>query len=135
MDTGPVFFLAFLGMFVGTVTITLYVFGLFKWGYRLAMGTKTLRPMWQGILAIALAWGPVSLWPVLIDWSPFLKVGFSMAFYLLGAYPMSVGFGTGTELRKAEAKRRFRKNVDDWLGEWECEPAAHGLDERDSDEG
>ena len=132
MDTGPVFFLAFLGMFVGTVSLTLYVFGLYKWGFVLAMRAKNLRPMWQGILAIALAWGPVSLWTFLIDWSPFLKVGFAMATYLLHAYPMSVGFGTATGLREAEAKRRFRKNVDDWLGEWECEPAAHGLDEEES---
>jgi hypothetical protein len=131
MSSGPFFLLAFFGMFVGTVVLATYVYAGFKSGFWLGMRAPGTRPLWIGFLPIVFGWAPISLWPFLADWNTFLKAGVSMGFFILNAYPMCIGYGTARELRRAESKRRFRKNVDDWLGEWECEPATHGLDDED----
>lgn len=130
MDSGGAFFLmAFVGMFVGTAVLGFYVFYLYRFGMRIGERAPLNRPMWMGIVGIALAWPPLCVWPYFTDWHIFMQIAISMAFYLLSAYPMAVGFGAAIEVRREQSKRRYRKNVDDWLGEWECEPAGHAADD------
>ena len=132
MDSNGAFFLlAFVGMFVGTAAMGLYVFGFYRWGQGLGERSPVNRALWRGIVAIALAWAPVSLWPYFTDWHAFIQIAISIAFYLLNAYPMAVGYGAALEVRREQARRRFRKNADDWLGAWECEPATHLSDDDD----
>jgi hypothetical protein len=131
MENGAFFFLAFLGMFVGTIGLGLYVYVAYRIGMRLGARAGLNRPMWLGILFIALVCQPFSFWPYLTDWHAFMKLGIAMAFFLLNAYPTAIGYGAAVEMSKEQSKRRFRKNVDDWLGEWECEPAHHFSDEEE----
>jgi hypothetical protein len=118
-------------MFVGSVILGFQVFLLYRGGLKLGSQAPANRPMWIGIAFVAAGWTIPSIWPYFTPWDPFLKLGISMAFYLLNAYPMAVGYGAALEGVREQAKRRFRKNVDDWLGEWECEPAGHAAEEED----
>lgn len=129
---GIVFFAASMaGMFFGTVFLAAYVFAFYRLGIWLGDRSALNQPLWRGVVPIALGWGPISIWPFLTDWDIFLKMGIAMGFYFLGACPTAMGFGAAVEVRHAQAKRRFTKNVDDWLGEWECEPATFLGEEED----
>lgn len=129
MDTGAFFIGSLFGMFFGTLFLSLYIYGAVLAGQAIARFANVGRPIWKGVAKIAVVWWPLSLWPLFLDWNPFAKMGVALMFYILNAYPMSIGFGTAMRTRQEEASRRFHKNVDDWLAHWECDPVNHGWDE------
>jgi hypothetical protein len=132
MDTGAFFLASLFGMFFGTMFLAAYLYAGYRFGVRMGERAPAGRRLWQGAAGFALVWAPLSSWPFLAGWNPFLATGAAMAFFLLHAYPMSIGYGVALDARAKEASRRFRKNVDDWLGEWECVPA---LSEEDPEAG
>ena len=132
MDSGAEFFLmSLMGIFFGTLGLGAYMYFAYRLGLWLGHRAPPTRSISRGLALIAACCQPISLWPFLTDWDAFLKVGIALAFYVLNAFPISVAYGSAVELQREHAKRRFRKNVDDWLGEWECEPAHHSLDDED----
>lgn len=126
MDNGAFFLGSLFGMFFGTIFLSLYIFGSLLAGQAIARRAHVGRPLWLGIAKIATIWWPLSIWPLFLDWNPFAKIGASLMFYILNAYPMSIGFGMTMRARQEEAARRYHKNVDDWLANWECEESLHG---------
>lgn len=129
MDNGAFFLGAFVAMFFGTVILTVYIYGMYRLGQAAGERDGLQRPLGFGLAKIGAFWAPISLWPIMADWNPFAKLGTAMVFFILHAYPMGIGFAVTYRAREQELARRFRKNVDDWLGEWEGEAAALGWDE------
>lgn len=128
MDNAAFLIGSIFGMFFGTIFLSLYIYAAYLGGQTIARRAPVGKPVWLGIAKIATFWWPVSLWPLFLDWNPFAKLGAAVVFFILNAYPMGIGFGVTLRARQEEATRRFQKNVDDWLANWECEPMPFGED-------
>lgn len=134
MDSGVIFMASLAGMFFGTIVMALELYVVYRLGYRLGQRDRPNRPLWKGLVLIGLGPWPISLWPFLIDWDPFLQAGVALSFYVAIAFPLATGYGAAKDLFDRESRRRWRKNADDWLGEWECEPAPVSSED-DTEEG
>ncbi|HRK22237.1 MAG TPA: hypothetical protein PLX06_10525 [Fimbriimonadaceae bacterium] len=121
MDNGAFFLGALFAMFFGTLFLTLYVAALYLAGRAFAFAANINRPVAVGVVKIAAACWLISLWPLFTDWHPLARLGLATAFFVGNAIPLAVGFGSNLRIRQEDAQRRFSKNVDDWLGEWEGE--------------
>lgn len=123
MGSGEFFLASLAGMFFGTIAMALELYAVYRIGYRLGVRDRPTRPLWKGLTMIGLAVWPISLWPFLVEWDPFLQLGLALSFYVAVAFPLATGYGAAKDLHARECRRRWRKNADDWLAVWECEPA------------
>lgn len=111
-------------LWLGILTIgCLYVlgsaYGLYLAGRWLASRTgKSLGPV-AGVVLIALLWLPVSLLALLVDEGPIVQLGIAISVYAVFAQPTCIGYWAGKKLDRMESERRWHKNADDWLAEWE----------------
>lgn len=123
MDNGAFFLGALFAMFFGTVALSIYICGLFFAGKALGRAADLNKPPVLGITKIAAACWLTSFWPLFADWHPLIRLGVGIVFFVGHAFPLGAGFASTLRLRQENAVRRYRKNVDDWLGEWEGESA------------
>lgn len=114
-------FIAAMGIFVfGGITLAVYAYGLHQIGMTLAHRQKWQDEIWKCARRIYLWCLPLLGLGFLFPIHPVLQVGVSVIAYILHAHPLSVGYWSARERLESEDRLRFRKNVDDWLGEWEC---------------
>lgn len=115
-----VFFGAMAGLTFGVPLICAYLWLMFKLGSHIASRTPTSVPLQAGVAGICAAWIVPTAVGLLVPVSPFMKCAMYLTLYLLHAYPTVIGFASARHIRIMEDRARFRKNVDDWLADWEC---------------
>ncbi len=117
----------FLGSLLATavVTVALYAYTIvvFGLGRAFARIDPVQPPPRIGALALAVLWIAPSMLAWLLPLVPVMKLAAALAFYVLHAQPFCFGYLAERLLRIRTAERRWSKNADDWLAEWECRPA------------
>ncbi len=116
-------------MVVLTVALGTYVSGLFHAGVWLGNRARQGFPIWQGIAVVGLGWAPITMAALSLPLAPPLKAAAVAVLYLLHAPPMAIGYWGGRTASRDESEKRWSKNVDDWLGDWECRPTQEQHDE------
>ena len=129
MDSGTFLLSVFGALVFGTIIVCGYTYLLHRLGYWMAQRDSESSPRWLGVLLLAVAWIPVSFFGFLLPIDPFMKAACALSLYLVHAQPCCLGYWGGRLARQIEHERRWRKNIDDWLGEWECEPSKLSRDE------
>lgn len=120
MDPVAVFFAAISIFIFGSITLGVYAYGLHQIGTTLAYKQKWQGEIWRGASRICLWCLPILALGPIIPVHPIYQVCISMCVYIFHAQPLCVGYWSERiRLEKAE-ELRFKKNVDDWLSEWEC---------------
>ncbi|MBX3117732.1 MAG: hypothetical protein KF784_01605 [Fimbriimonadaceae bacterium] len=121
MDPGTVFITA-MGFFIfGGIALAVYAYCLHQIGMTLAHRQKWQGEVWRAASRIYFWCLPILGLGFFFSVSTVLQIGISVIAYILHAHPLSVGYWSERERIESAAKLRFRKNVDDWLGEWECQ--------------
>ncbi len=121
MDPGSVFFVAFGIFVIAGTAMAAYAYNLFQVGVGMAQKRLWHDDVWICARRICLRCTPLLATGVLIPVHPIFRVGISVIVYLLHAHPLCVGYWSErVKIEKAE-RLRFKKNVDDWLAEWECQ--------------
>lgn len=110
----------FLGLTFGVPLLCLYMWGIFRLGQWAARRSNLQVPMSMGVAFVGLTWFPPSFAGFLVPVDDYLRGAICLLLFLLHAYPCSVGYATERQTRELADRKRYRKNVDDWLSEWEC---------------
>jgi hypothetical protein len=76
---------------------------------------------------IGVALIPLPVLTAFLGIDPFMKVAAVISVYLVHAQPIGIGFWAGRELRRINDEKKWRRNVDNWLGEWECQASEEEL--------
>lgn len=105
---------------IGTPALLGYSFLLYRLGRSLArldgLGISAIA----GTILTAILALPIAALALVFPFDPVVQLGIAVSLYYLHAQPLCVGFWAGRETRRLEHERRWSKNADDWLGEWEC---------------
>lgn len=120
MDSGIIFVVAMLGMAVSTVLLGGYVFLLYRLGNQLARRIPPTVAFNLAIAAICSAWIPISFLIFACPIDRTTALGLFIGLFLLNSYPTCIGFAAERILTRVDSEKRFSKNVDDWLSQWEC---------------
>ncbi|MFQ3586320.1 MAG: hypothetical protein SNJ74_07380 [Fimbriimonadaceae bacterium] len=121
MDIGAVFAISLVALLFGTTFVCGYTFLLHRAGFSLGMRCRGKNSPWRGTVSLALAFVPIGALFALLPFGPvWLKAVVVCSVYLVHAQPVCVGFCAGWKVGHEQLRRQFKKNVEDWLGEWEC---------------
>ncbi|MBI5706615.1 MAG: hypothetical protein HZC36_06460 [Armatimonadetes bacterium] len=104
----------------GTAFVMGYTFVLYRFGRRLCDRTPQRWPQWLVMAAIGLFSLAVGLLGWFAPGGPFAQIATGICLTVLHCQSICVGFYAGREVRHQEDSRRWFKNTDDWLAEWEC---------------
>lgn len=115
-----IFFGSMVVLAVGTATLLGYTFVLYRLGRILAEHLGSRLSPTLGAVLIGVAWLPVSLLALVVPVGPIVQIGLAICLYVVHAQPTCVGFWAGRALDRMESERRWTKNADDWLADWEC---------------
>lgn len=118
-DQNALIFLAILGLTAGTSLLAIYAFGMYRLGVHCAHRFPRAWSAARGMTMICLAWLAVGGAILFIPGHPLvLLTGFISAFSV-SAYPQCIGYAAGRYFRDEEEHKRYSRNVDKWLSEWE----------------
>jgi hypothetical protein len=117
------FFLAALVILAfGTALGCAYVYAMYLVGRRLGSRLFLGWLPWIGMGLITLHCAVLALPAVLAPVGPFMQLALGLSLFVLHAQPLCVGYLAERLIRRDEKERRWAKNADDWLAEWECRP-------------
>lgn len=125
---GASFAVAFVGIGFGLIWLSLYVFGLFSLGrklaerYRLRVNVNSAG-VFFGILALGMSLPPAFVVPL----HPVLKFGVFVCLWILHAPSVFLGYWYSYDKRKQEDIDKWKSNTDSWLQEWEESQSANLL--------
>lgn len=108
-----------VAMAVSTVFLGGYVYLLYKLGNRLARRIPATVSTHLAIAAICSVWIPVSFFVFACPIDRTTALGLFIGLFLLNSYATSIGFAAERILTRMDSDKRFSKNVDDWLSQWE----------------
>ncbi len=109
--------------------MAVYCVCLLQYGQQLAIRVPSRISDQKVLILLSLAWLPVSMAALLIPGDPFFKLLYLVVFYLMNAYPSAIGLITHRRFIEEQECKRFRRNVDGWLAEWECEETDTDLED------
>lgn len=109
----------FGGLTIGVPILGALMFGAFQFGRGLFDRLGATKCARFAIPLICAFWTPVFLIGQLVPGSGFSKGTVGLMLFLLNAYPSVIGFAARKSQFEVDSNRRFQKNVDDWLGQWE----------------
>jgi len=112
---------------VASVALGAYAYALYLFGRWLARRRRWKASPKLATSLLAVAWVPVAVPAAFLPMDPFIKTALVISLYILHAQPCCVGYWAGREIRKRESERRWNRNVDFWLSEWECRPSEEEL--------
>jgi hypothetical protein len=106
---------------MGSLFMAIYVYGLYKLGNLIADRLPLSINFNVAIIVICIAWIPLSSFVLLFPGPTIVVLASYIAVVLTNAYPVCIGFAAGRFFMEQASKKRFSKNVDDWLSEWESQ--------------
>lgn len=121
LDSGIVFVLALLVLTFGSVLLAGYAYFLYLFGVRLShtrlrrLNRFVAMTLIGGLCVLVVTLGVLAL-PV----ESFFRIVLAICLVFIHTQPTCVGYYAGVEMRRIEDSKRFAKNVDDWLADWEC---------------
>lgn len=122
MDIGAVFAISLATLLFGIAFVGGYTFLLHRAGFRLGMRCRGKTSPWRGTVGLALACVPIGALFALLPFGPvWLKVVVVCSVYLVHAQSICVGFCAGWKVGSEQLRRQYLRNVEAWLGEWECQ--------------
>lgn len=129
MESGTVFLATLAVLTVGTASLCAYLYGLFRLGCAVSAKWAVRQPLAIGVCLVAAPW---TLLPIIVALSPvepFWRLPIGLSLFILHAQPFCLGYCSGRIARREEDERRWAKNTDDWLAEWECRPSEGARDD------
>ena len=113
---------ALLGVTFGTLWLTIYAIGLFRFGLWLSKYARFRRSVGWMFFNIGF-WSGVPASLCLLTQADIVGKGLlGVGLWMLHSHPIAAGYWSGCEAAKREDHRCFRIRAEQWLEPWESPP-------------
>jgi hypothetical protein len=115
-ETVPI---AIIGIAFSTLWLSVYTFGMYQFGRKLAARFRLKVPLFLAGGGIAIGSVVLALPVVFLAWTPFVKLMVGFGIWLLHAQSSFLGYWSGVETGRKEDERRWKETADNWINSFE----------------
>jgi hypothetical protein len=128
-STATFFMGSLAALVLGGAALSAYAYLWFRFGNWMGLRARSRGSLGWSTARFALAWIPVGIPALFLPADVYVRSAGALCLFVLHAQPACLGYYSGRLTAKQERDRRWNKNADDWLAEWECRPVSSSQDE------